>query len=75
MADKRASKDTPYKGERDTEPHKETGNINFRNNNVEASAPNAVDPNVEGAASEGIGDSALNDRKLTNFTSNHSQDA
>lgn len=75
MADKQDSRNTPYRGERDTEPHRETGNINFRNNNVEASTPGEADPNVEGASDTGIGDSAVNDRKLTNFTSNHSGDA
>ena len=75
MADKQDSRNTPYAGERNTEPHKETGDINFRNNNAEATSPNANEPNVEGAGNEGIGDSALNDKKLTNFTSNHSQDA
>jgi hypothetical protein len=75
MADKQDSRNTPYDEERSTEPHRETGNINFRNNNVEASTPGAAAPNVEGANDAGIGDSAVNDRKMTNYTSNHSGDA
>lgn len=75
MADKQDSRNTPYRGERNTEPPRETGDINFRNNNVEASTPGATEPNVEGANDAGIGDSAVNDQKLTNFTSNHSADA
>lgn len=75
MADKQDSRDTPYRGERSTEPHKQTGDINFRNNNVEADTPGATEPNVEQAADSGIGDQAVNDRKLTNYTSNHSADA
>jgi hypothetical protein len=74
MADKQDSRDTPYSGERSTEPHRQTGNIDFRNNNVEA-LPSAAEPNVEGANDAGIGDSALNDQKLTPYTSNHSADA
>jgi hypothetical protein len=75
MADKQDSRNTPYRGERSTEPHNQTGNINFQNNNVEASTPGAVEPNVESASDSGIGDQAVNDQKLTNFTSNHSADA
>lgn len=75
MAEKQDSRNTPYNEERNTEPHRETGNINVRNNNVEASTPGATEPNVESASDAGIGDSAVNDRKLTNFTSNHSADA
>jgi hypothetical protein len=75
MADKQNSKDTPYHGERSTEPHTETGNIDFRNNNVEMSTPGPDSVNVEGANDSGIGDSAVNDRKMTNYTSNHSADA
>ena len=75
MADKQDSSKTPYRGERSTEPHQQTGDINARNNNVEASTPGAAEPNVEGASDAGIGDQAVNDRKLTNHTSNHSADA
>ena len=74
MVDKQDSRHTPHSGERDTAPHPETGDINFRNNNMKATTP-SNEPNVEEANNEGIGDSALNDQKLTNFTSNHSQDA
>lgn len=75
MANKRNSGDQPYEGERNNEPHRETGDINFRNNNVEASTPGPDEATVEGANNAGIGDSALNDQKLTNFTQNHSADA
>lgn len=75
MATKKSSKDMPYNEERNTEPHRETGDINFRNNNVEASTPGVDDVNVEGANNAGIGDSAVNDQKLTAFTQNHSADA
>jgi len=75
MAGKQDSRNTPYNDERNTEPHRETGDINFRNNNVEASTPGAAEPNVEGASDSGISDSAVNDQKLTNHTSNHSADA
>ena len=75
MATKNKNKDVPYEEDRNTEPHRETGNINFRNNNVEASTPGANDVDVEGASNSGIGDSAQNDQKLTNFTQNHSADA
>ena len=75
MADKPDSRKTPYEGERSTEPHQQTGNINFQNNNVEVETPGAVEPNVESASNAGIGDQAVNDQKLTNYTSNHSADA
>ncbi len=75
MADKQDSRNTPYEEERSTEPHKETGNINSRNNNVEMSTPGATEPDVEGANNIGIGDAAVNDHKLTQYTSNHSGDA
>ncbi|MDQ3278224.1 MAG: hypothetical protein M3Q06_07850 [Bacteroidota bacterium] len=75
MAENEQSKDTPYRDERDTEPHKETGNINSRNNNVEVSTPGPDEATVETANREGIGDAAVNDQKLTQYTSNHSGDA
>ena len=75
MAEKNKTRDTAYRDQRDTAPSKQTGNINSRNNNVDASSPGSTEPNVEGANNEGIGDSALNDKKLTNYTSNHSADA
>ncbi|MDB5208484.1 MAG: hypothetical protein JWR72_3559 [Flavisolibacter sp.] len=75
MAEKNNDGGGAYSDERNTEPSKQTGNINFRNNNVEATTPGAAVPDVENANNEGIGDSALNDKKLTNFTQNHSADA
>jgi hypothetical protein len=65
----------PYDGERSTEPHTETGNIDYRNNNVEMSTPGPDETTVEGANNAGIGDSAVNDQKVTTYTSNHSADA
>ena len=75
MADKQDSRNTPYEEERSTEPHKETGNINSRNNNVEVSTPGNAEPTVESASDAGIGDMAVNDQKLTHYTSNRSADA
>ncbi|HEV7331434.1 MAG TPA: hypothetical protein VGN63_10375 [Flavisolibacter sp.] len=75
MAENNKSKDTPYNEERNTEPHRQTGNINSRNNNVEVSTSGAEEPNVEGANNAGIGDAAVNDQKLTKYTSNRSGDA
>lgn len=75
MADKNESRNTAYSEDRNTEPSPQTGNINSRNNNVEASTPGATEPTVEGASDSGIGDAAVNDRKLTSYTSNHSADA
>lgn len=69
------SSNTPYEGERSTEPQGRTPYINQRNNNVEVSTPGAVPPNVESANNTGIGDAAVNDQKLTDYTSNHSADA
>lgn len=75
MAKKNNSRDTDYRERTDTSPSKETGHINPRNNNVEVSTPGPDEATVENAASEGIGDKAVNDRKLTDHTSNHSADA
>lgn len=75
MATKINNKDVPYEEDRNKEPHHETGNINYRNNNVETNTPGADDVNVEGASNSGIGASAQNDQKLTDFTQNHSADA
>jgi hypothetical protein len=75
MANKQENRDTRYEGDRDTAPHQETGNINARNNNVEASTPGPDEATVEGANNVGIGDAAVNDQKLTSHTSNHSADA
>ena len=75
MTGKQDSRHTPYEGERSTEPHRDTGNIDSRNNNVEVSTPGPDSVNVEGASDSGIGDSAVNDQKLTKHTSNRSADA
>lgn len=75
MANKRNSAKQPYQDDRSTEPSPDTGNINSRNSNVEASTPGSDKVNVESANHTGIGDSAVNDQKLTNFTQNHSADA
>jgi hypothetical protein len=72
---KNKSKDTEYRERTDTAPSKQTGNINSRNNNTEASTPGATEPDVESAANEGIGDSAVNDERLTTYTSNRAADA
>lgn len=75
MAKKQNSSDTEYRSERDTAPSGQTGNINSRNNNTVVSTPGPDETSVENASDEGIGDKALNDRKLTDYTSNHSADA
>ncbi|HEX8314339.1 MAG TPA: hypothetical protein VF609_05070 [Flavisolibacter sp.] len=75
MAKKNKSRDTDYRGDRSTAPSKQAENINARNNNTNVSTPGPDEATVENAANEGIGDMALNDRKLTNYTSNHSADA
>lgn len=75
MAKNTNSRDTAYNERTDTEPSKQTGNINGRNNNTAVSTPGPDETNVENAGDEGIGDKALNDRKLTDHTSNHSADA
>jgi hypothetical protein len=49
--------------------------INSRNNDVNDWDPSADDPNVESANDTGIGDSGMNRDKLTNYTSNHKNDA
>ena len=75
MAKKNNSKDTDYRGDRNTEPSKQAENINARNNNTAVSTPGPDETTVENAADEGIGDKAVNDRRLTDYTSNHSADA
>ena len=75
MAEKQDSRNEAYSGERTTEPHQQTGTLNSRNNNVAASTPGAAAPDVEKESDSGIGDAAVNDRKLTDFTSNNSADA
>lgn len=75
MAENNKSRQKPYEEERNSEPHRETGNINSRNNNVEVSTPGPDEANVETASREGIGDAAVNDQKITRYTSNRSADA
>ncbi len=75
MEENKSSKDTEYRYRENNEPSKQTGNIDARNNNENNSSPSAIEPNVETANTAGLGDSGLNDTKLTNFTSNHSADA
>jgi hypothetical protein len=75
MKQKENSGDVPYRERESTEPHKQTGNINARNNNTAVDRVSANEPNVENANDTGIGDSGINDDKLTNFTQNHSSDA
>lgn len=75
MAENNKSRQTPYEEERNTEPNRDTGNINSRNNNVEVSTPGPDEATVETANREGIGDAAVNDTKITKYTSNHSGDA
>ena len=75
MARKESSKDTEYNIRENTDPSRQTENINARNNNENTAEPSAAEPNVEMANDAGVGDSGLNDQKLTNYTSNHSADA
>ena len=75
MAENNKSRQKPYEEERNTEPNRDTGNINSRNNNVNVSTPGPDEANVESANREGIGDAAVNDQKFTKYTSNHSGDA
>lgn len=75
MARRDSNNDEMYNSERDTSPSRQTGNINARNNNTAVSTPGPDETTVENAAREGIGDKAVNDRKLTDHTSNHSADA
>lgn len=72
---KNKSRDGSYNERTDTEPTRQTGNINDRTNNTAAATPGAGGPDVEGASDAGIGDAALNDHKLTKYTSNRSADA
>ena len=75
MTEKPDSSKTPYGGERNTEPSTQTENINARNNNVEVGTPGPDEATVERANRTGIGDAAVNDQKLTGYTSNRSADA
>ena len=68
-------KDMPHKYRQDNEPHRQTGNINARNNNADMDMPASGEPNVARANDTGLGDSGQNDVKLTNYTQNHSSDA
>jgi len=72
---KHKSKDMPYK-EHTTRRSKQTGDsISDRNNNMNMADPKANDPNVERANDSGIGDAAVNDKKMTRYKSNRSTDA
>jgi hypothetical protein len=75
MKNKDNSRDKEYRDRESTTPSKQTGNINARNNNTDTTGPTAQEPDVERASDTGIGDSAVNEEKLTNYTSNHSGDA
>jgi hypothetical protein len=77
MKRKKSSRVTEYR-QRNTDRSRQTGNIDARNNNQD------VDGSPGPAANEdaninvdmpGIGDSAWDNNKLTNYTSNHSADA
>jgi hypothetical protein len=74
---KSGSRDKTYR-ERNTDRSRQTGNINSRNNNQDVDAAPRVSSDEEPTVkpgSPGIGDSAWNNDKLTNYTSNHSSDA
>lgn len=76
MKDESKSRDVAYNDTRDMEPHRETGNINDRTNNVGNDTPAITnDETIERANDTGIGDSGDNDEKLTKYTSNRSADA
>ena len=75
MIERENNQDMPHKYREDNEPHKQTGNINTRNNNTNADTPSNNEPNVENANDPGIGDAGINDEKLTKYTSNRSADA
>ena len=75
MKEKQNSKDTEYRYREDNQPSKASDEMLGRDNNFNNEDISATEPNVEKANNEEIGDSALNDTKLTNYTSNHSADA
>jgi len=76
MKEETKSKDVAYNETRDTQPHRETGNINDRTNNVGNDIPATTDDEtIERANDTGIGDAGVNDEKLTKYTSNRSADA
>ena len=70
---KHKSKDMPYT-EHTTRRSKQTG-ISDRNNNMNTADPKASEPDVERANDTGIGDAAVNDKKMTRYKSNRSTDA
>jgi len=72
---KNKSKDVAYNEERDTAPHRDTGNIDARNNNTSNDTDANAEETIERANDVGLGDSGENDQKLINFTQNHSSDA
>ena len=72
---KHKSKDMS-RGESTTRRSKQTGDmISDRNNNMNTADPKANDPDVERASNPGIGDAAVNDKKMTGYKSNRSTDA
>ena len=75
MKEKQNSKDTEYRYREDNQPSKASDEMLGRDNNANNEDISAAEPNVENANRTGIGDSGLNDTKLTNHTSNHSADA
>jgi len=72
---KQQSKDSPYETH-NTERSKQTGDvISDRNNNINATESTSNEPDVERANDLGLGDAALNDKKMTRYKSNRSTDA
>ena len=73
---KHKSKDMPYT-EHTTRRSKQTGDIisDRNNNNMNTANPKASEPDVERANDTGIGDAAVNDKKMTRYKSNRSTDA
>jgi hypothetical protein len=76
MGRKQISRFREYRNRQDSSPSKQTGDqISTRNNTSSFGSPSTEEPNVETANSTGIGDSGINNDKLTNFTQNHAADA
>ena len=72
---KHKSKDSPYEAH-STDRSKQTGDIiSDRNNNINTTEPTSNEPDVERANDLGLGDAALNDKKMTRYKSNRSTDA
>ena len=72
---KHKSKDFPYE-EHTIDRSRQTGDmINDRNNNVNMDEPTNNEQDIETANDLGLGDAAVNDKKLTRYRSNHSTDA